>query len=248
MPVHDWTKVPAGIFHALHFGWIAAMRTCLNDGLLPPDYYALPEQIIGDFNPDVLTLQRLDNRELPKVRPSGGGVSLATKPPKVRFRALNDTTKYALRARNVVIRHVSDDRVVAMIEIVSPGNKSGQRVIESFIDKVHKALNHGIHLLIVDLFPPGPRDPQGIHRVICDNADDGIVFDPEKPLTCVSYVGVPGADTFLEPVAVGDTLPDMPLFLTPDEYVPLPLETTYLAAWRELPAHWRDVVAGGAKA
>jgi hypothetical protein len=34
----------------------------------------------------------------------------------------------------------------------------------------------------------------------------------------------------------------MPLFLTADTYVPVPLEATYQAAWDGLPAYWRDVL------
>lgn len=41
MPVHDWTKVDAGLFHAFHLSWIANLTDRLNNGCLPPDYYAL---------------------------------------------------------------------------------------------------------------------------------------------------------------------------------------------------------------
>src|SRR5262245_53148047 len=57
MPAHDWTKVPAGIFHHFHLEWIASTAHALNHGLLPEDYYALAEQYAGVFGPDVLTLK-----------------------------------------------------------------------------------------------------------------------------------------------------------------------------------------------
>ena len=47
MPIHDWTRVEAGIFHAFHHSWVEEIARALNRGLLPPDYYALPEQIAG---------------------------------------------------------------------------------------------------------------------------------------------------------------------------------------------------------
>ncbi len=31
----------------------------------------------------------------------------------------------------------------------------------------------------------------------------------------------------------------MPLFLTPEVYIPLPLERTYESAWEAVPAYWR---------
>ena len=42
MPIHDWTRVDAGIFHAFHHDWITEIARALNRGLLPADYYALP--------------------------------------------------------------------------------------------------------------------------------------------------------------------------------------------------------------
>ncbi len=43
-------------------------------------------------------------------------------------------------------------------------------------------------------------------------------------------------------MAVGQPLPDMPLFLTPDNYVSVPLEASYLDAWRGDPQRWRRVL------
>lgn len=53
MPIHDWTKVDAGIFHAFHHGWIEELARALNRGLLPADYYALPEQHAAGFGPEI---------------------------------------------------------------------------------------------------------------------------------------------------------------------------------------------------
>jgi hypothetical protein len=134
-----------------------------------------------------------------------------------------------------------------MVEIVSPGNKNHQRGLDSFVSKARAALSAGIHLLLVDLFPPGPRDPQGIHAAIWGTDEGGDFSLPaDKPLTCGSYLGGPAAEAFIEPVAVGDALPKMPLFLTPDVYVPTPLEDTYRLAWDGMPVYWRDVVSGEA--
>ena len=61
---------------------------------------------------------------------------------------------------------------MALLEIISPGNKNNQNGLNAFVRKAREALAAGLHLLIVDLFPPSPRDPQGIHRAIWD-ADCG---------------------------------------------------------------------------
>jgi hypothetical protein len=35
LPIHDWTRVDAGIFHHFHQGWIVALANALNAGKLP---------------------------------------------------------------------------------------------------------------------------------------------------------------------------------------------------------------------
>lgn len=162
MPVHEWTRVNAGIFHDFHHGWIEDLKRTLNQGLLPPGYYALAEQIAGGLGPDVLTLQAPTKGRL--VPNSGGGIALAVAPPKVWFRGQTEVDQYADKANAIAIRHASDHRVVAMVEIVSPGNKSSRHGLRKFVEKAVGLLRAGIHLLIIDLFPPGPRDPQGSTR------------------------------------------------------------------------------------
>jgi hypothetical protein len=241
MPAHDWTRVNAGIFHHFHQGWITSISRALNGGLLPPGYYALAEQIAGGVGPDVLTLEG----PTPDLPPSEGavGVSLATRPPKVQFRVRTETDRYAAKADALVIRHTSGHRVVAMVEIVSPGNKSSRAGLRSFVEKAAEALRAGVHLLVVDLLPPGPRDPQGIHRAVWDElTDNDFTLPAGRPLTAVAYIGGPCQEAFIEPFAVGQPVPEMPLFLKDEEYVPLPLEATYQRAWEDVPAYWRAVL------
>ena len=99
MPVHDWTKVPAGIFHHFHHSWIEEIARALNRGLLPRDYYAMSEQITGGFGPDVLTLNLPVSGSLSaESPPSPGGIAVADAPPKVRFRARTEIDDVVRRA------------------------------------------------------------------------------------------------------------------------------------------------------
>jgi hypothetical protein len=66
----------------------------------------------------------------------------------------------------VVIYHATGDRIVALIDILSPGNKHSQHTIDDFLDKVIAALREGYHVMVIDLFPPGRYDPSGMHGVI----------------------------------------------------------------------------------
>jgi hypothetical protein len=244
MPIHDWTRVDAGIFHDFHHEWISEIKRALNRGLLPPEYYALAEQVAGRAGPDVLTLQKPGPASQPPDEPSGG-VAVAKAPPRVRFHCRTEVDHYATKAKAVVVRHRSNHQVIAMVEIVSPGNKSSQNGLRAFVRKADETLLAGVHLLIADLFPPSKRDLTGIHPLIGGDGDE-FTFSADRPLTLVAYVGGPFREAFIEPVAVGQSLPEMPLFLTPEIYVPVPLEATYQAAWEAVPAYWRDVVGTSA--
>jgi len=216
---------------------------------LPDDYYAQAEQIIGPFGPDVLTLQETDAVEVipkPENAPDSsndGGVAVAMRPPPTRWTAQAEMDDYVSKRRTMVIRHSSNDRIVALIEIISPGNKSTRHALTSFVEKAVEAIYRGYHLLIVDLFPPGPRDPHGIHEAIWSEiVNDRVELPPNEPLTLVSYASGPTKHAYIEPTAINHALIDMPLFLTPDRYIPVPLEETYLAAYHGVPRRWRVVL------
>jgi hypothetical protein len=147
----------------------------------------------------------------------------------------------------LAIRHVSGHRLVALLEIASPANKDRPRTVEDFAAKAVSALDVGVHLLLVDLFPPGPYDPEGMHGVICqrlEQSDEPYDLPADEPLTLASHAAGPRVEVYLEHLAVGARLPEMPLFLRPDRYIYVPLEATYLEAYRGMPAYWRDVLEG----
>ena len=245
MPVHDWTRVDPGIFHAFHHDWITELARALNAGILPKDYYALPEQHAAGFGPDVLTLQgSADDEDSPAGAGSSRGTTgLLVAPPKLSPTAETDMEFYRRRQTPIVVRHVSGDRVVAMIEIVSPGNKSTRKALRSFIEKAAELLDHGIHLLIVDLLPPGPRDPHGIHAAIWDEiAGQEYVPPVGQPLTVAAYETALTVRAYVRHIAAGETLPEMPLFLEPSGCVPVPLEATYQTTFGGMPERWRRVL------
>jgi hypothetical protein len=248
MPIHDWTRVTAGIFHHFHQRWIGEISDALNDGRLPPDFYALAEQVAGDFGPDVLALQ-IDAPDAgttsgePSLNGDQGTMTITASPPRVHYTAQTEMDQYALKQSTLIVRHTSGDRIIALIEIVSPGNKSSRYGLRSFIEKAAAALYRGYHLLLLDLQPPTPRDPQGIHGALWEEIADASYRAPaNKPLTLAAYDAGPPKTAYVEPVAVGDPLPDMPLFLASERYVPVPLEATYQAAWRSVPQRWRRVL------
>jgi len=227
MPVYNWTRVDAGIFHHFHQDWIAAICRRLNSGLLPLYYYALIEQETGEDGLDVRTL-----KSLPRTKS-----------------ALVDESSYLpyLKKQNiVVVRHVPDDEPVAVLLILSRGNKSSRLALQAVLDNVLALVHARIHVLLVDLFPPTSRDPFGVHSALWEEAK-GIHFEPpaDKPLTLAVYEAGEELGAFGVPIAVGDVLPAMPLLLRQGATVAVPLGETYASTWRGMPHRWREVLERG---
>lgn len=214
MPIHDWSRVDAGLFHAFHLGWIVGLSQALNSGLLPSGHYALPEPSIGGQAADVLPLNSPEDLIC------------------------------AHKADRITVRN-GHDHIIAVVEIVSPGNKSSNSALRSFVEKAVKLLDQGIHLLVIDPFRPTKRDPKGIHKAIWDEFLDED-FEPPigLPLTLVSYDAGPPLTAYVEPVAIGDVLPDMPLFLKPGFHVSAPLEASYQTTWGRFPAPMKKLLEG----
>jgi hypothetical protein len=250
MPIHDWARVEAGIFHHFHLSWIDAIARALNAGILPTDYYAMGEQHAAGFEPDVLTLHAepaggsngdAEEKGGRASTSESGGVLLA--PPTACLVAETETEFYRRKQNSVVVRHASGDRIVAVVEIVSPGNKSTRHALEQFVRKAADFLDRRVHLLILDLHPPGRFDPSGVHGAIWDYIAGQEYSAPgDKPLTLASYESGLTFRAYVEPVAVRDALPNMPLFLEPGGCVLVPLEATYQTAWEAVPRRWKRVL------
>jgi hypothetical protein len=241
MPIHDWTRAPSGYFHHFHQRWTGAICDALNAGLLPKGIFALVEQYSGALVPDVLALETepLQDRDWSGSR---GGAALATEPPGTRFVSREDQEiVYAAKANRVALHR--DDETIAVIEIVSPGNKGNQIALRRFVKKSLELLERGINLLVVDLFPPTQRDPEGIHPAIWSGInDEPFALPADKRLTLASYVADTFKTAYVEPVAAGDSLPAMPLFLDSEKYMRVPLEETYEATWKGCPAEFKQRV------
>jgi len=238
MPIHDWTKVDDGVFHDFHHAWIEEIRRALNRGLLPPDYYAMAEQHAGGFGPDVLALQGKVGRQ-----EKGARTSTLVAPPKPTIRAESPTAFYRRKQAAVVVRHVSGDDVVAVVEIASRGNKSNRAAIEQFVEKACELFAARVHLLVADLHPPGRLDPGGLHGAIWQEwTSQGYEPPPGMLLTVASYEAAGDVVAYIEPAAVGCELRDAPLFLEPGGCVLVPMEATYRSAFDVMPWRWREVL------
>ncbi len=244
MPVHDWTKADAATFHDFHQAWTIELRNALNGGGLPYGYFALAEQSLGGPIPDAITLQKAGGAQATPHNGNAGAVAVIDAPPRAQFVTSLEKQTYADKANRLVVKHRLG-RVVAVIEIVSPGNKVSQHALRAFVEKAAALLRQGIHLLVVDLFPPTSRDPQGIHKAICDEFENvDFKLPSEKPLTIAAYCAGETTTAYVDTVGVGDPLPPAPIFLDPYSHVLAPLESSYMTTWSKCPDVVRGLVEG----
>jgi hypothetical protein len=196
MPIHDWNRIPSGIFHHFHQDWSIEIARTLNRGNLPKGLSALVEQRAG-------TVESWGKKDL------NGGLVTRERP---NTSIVRKTAKqiYADRANRVTVRHHLG-RILAVIEILSPGNKDSRASLRDFVEKTIDFMRQGVHLLLIDLFPPSPRDPFGIHKMIWDEIhEEEFQFPPGKDRILASYRMGDERIAYVEPVGVGDSLPSMP--------------------------------------
>lgn len=246
MPIHDWKKPEAGLFHNFHAGWVLQIKNSLN-GILPPDYYALVERSTDKRRvPDVLTLQSSQ----PAPRNGSAAATLTLEKPKISLTNRLDWEADSFRRRmNHVAVRGSNDRLVAIVEVLSPGNKSSDRGFRKFLAKVIDLLEQGVHVLLIDVHKPTSRDPRGIHDAVLRRmSNDSYSFPAGKNLTFASYDASGDVSAYVVPAAVGDVCPEMPLFLEAEGCVHIPLEQTYLNAWNAEPKQFHEQVENPQKA
>ena len=243
VPLHDWTRVRPGAYHDFHNSWATYLKRDLKR-LLPPGFYAETDSVVL-FDPpddtgtarreiDVLGLHRdptaVDTDTAAGAEPMpAGGVALAEAPALVRLDDFAPT-----RRRRILVRHGSGDRVVALIEFASPGNRDAAPKVATFASKIVHGLRAGVHVLLIDPFPPTAAAPVGLHGAVAERFGADPRFDPAAPLTFVGYRACPDARASVQGRAVGDEPPRVPLFLDREWFVFADLAPSYAAAVDDL--------------
>ena len=129
---------------------------------------------------------------------------------------------------------------------MSKGNKSGRKAFDDFVRKAAELLAHQVQILISifnlrrGAIPRASTAPSGMKS-------PGMPYyrPVDKPLTLAAYESGSIVRAHVQPVAVGDPLIPMPLFLEPGRYVEVPLEEIYQAEFASVPRRWRAVLETG---
>jgi hypothetical protein len=246
MPLRDHFHPPLSkkrSWEELHGQWPAMIVLALARKL-PPRYIAGPRVHLGPyFEIDVASFEE---EGLPGVASAGsgqqGGVATTVwAPPRPTwevFTDLPDQDEYEVR----VYDEEHERRLVAAVELVSPGNKDRPESRRAFVAKCATLMRQDVSVVIVDVVTIRPFNLYAELLAFIGQTDPALA--PEPPtLYATACCWKPVADslrrtsrlqTWAYPLKVGQSLPTLPLWLANDVSVPLELESSYEESCRIL--------------
>lgn len=237
MPLLDHFNPPLNRTHpwrSFHGAWAAAMARMLNQGVLPLGYYAVP--LVDRDGPIEIDVAALREREAlgsaeihstPRTwTPPAPGLAVAVELPA---------------ADEVEVQVFADDgdpRLVAAVEFLSPRNKDRPQARQAFAIKCVGYLRQGSSLVVVDTVTTRKADLNATILSLV-REDGGTALTPSR-LSAASYSAIGGEDEtqhlqlWPAPLALGQPLPTLPLWIAADYSVPLDLEASYQATCTDL--------------
>lgn len=233
MPLLDHFRPPIDPrvgWESFHHRWANAVADHL-DRLLPSQFFARVEVHLGaDVATDVT-----EEELLPPAGANGArGVAVQTYTPPAATAVIP-----AVFPDEAAVEVRSADpgaRLLAVVELVSPGNKKGPEPRAAFVSKAAAYLQHGIGLVVVD---PVTDRHFNLHdqlaRSLAGSDEYAMPGGPSTYAAAFRPAADPGGvEAWAYPLAVGDPLPVVPLYLRGHGCVPLDLEATYTETRRRV--------------
>ncbi len=240
MPLRDHFRSPVNDTHSwdeVHGQWPGEIVRNLFT-ILPPGFRAAPKVYLGSsFEVDVSTYES-DEQAARAVADSGADTTATLTALSPTFTAkayLADQDEYEVRIYDTE----RNRRLVAAIEIVSPSNKDRPDTRDLFVGKVVALLQQDVCVSLVDLV--SIRQANLYAELLARLGESDPHLAPTPPhLYAVTLCfrkpprSRPLFDAWFYPMTVGDPLPTLPIWLSPDLRVMLPLETSYQETCRLL--------------
>ena len=235
MPLLDHFNPPLNRTHpwrSFHSAWAAAMARLLNQGVLPAGYYAVPlVERDGPIEIDVAAL-----REHEASGAAGESATPETWAPPAPGLAVAVELPAADAAEVQVFADDGDPRLAAAVELLSPRNKDRPQARQAFAVKCVGYLQQGSSVVVVDTVTTRRADMNAAILSLL-----GITATvPPSSLSAVSYRAVGHEEETQQlllwpaPLALGQSLPTLPLWIAPDFSVPLDLDASYQATCTDL--------------
>lgn len=210
-----------------HGAWATKLAVDLNEHL-PDGWYAEPtvqwaiEVDVAAFEESEALVGTL------ATGPSAGTWEPAAPAKTIDFSLTTDVVEVK------VYRDFTDFPLVGVIELVSPANKDRPETREAFVSKCDTYLRDGIGLVMVDIVT---KHNANLHALLMDRLDDPEPRD--EPLYASAYHpvkrnGETKLEIWYEPLAVGQELLSMPLFLKNGPRACVNLADTYRQTLRDL--------------
>jgi Protein of unknown function (DUF4058) len=233
VPLRDHFRSPVNDTHSwdeVHGGWPMEIVRHLTT-ILPAGFRAAPKVHLGSpFEVDVSTYD-LDSRdsETNADSPDSGTGTLTALSPTLTVEAdLSEQDEYEVRIYDAE----RGRQLVAAIEIVSPSNKDRANTRELFVGKVASLLQQGVCVSLVDLVSIRQANLYADLLKLLGRADPALARTTPYLYAVTLRSRKPPKrrqllDAWFYPMIVGQSLPTLPIWLTPDLRVMLPLETSY---------------------
>lgn len=234
MPLLDHFRPPLSLqrhWESFHTTWATAIADALNQDWLPDGYFA-EEQLhpAARVEIDVATFEE-------EARRAAGGVAVAGprtySPPAPQWTIPGVTIE---GVELLVFQSEGGPTLVGAVELISPGNKDRTTARSAFATKFASYLHQGIGLVIVDVVTSRSAN---LHNDLVALLGQSAEYQspPTAELYAVAYRPLRRGqqdeiDIWAQPLAVGKSLPTLPLGLAADLLVPINLESTYTAACR----------------
>lgn len=211
----------------LHGAWPGTIAFRLNT-ILPREFRSGVRVHLGSATDIDAAAFENENPPISTFETGGTGTAVAWMPARPTLLLETDAPtppEYEVR----VYDERRGRRLVAAVEIVSPGNKDRPESREAFVSKRHALLQQDVCVVIVDLV----TDRQA--NLYADLADRLGADPPAVAQASIYAVSCRGLKTrgrwrveeWEHELAVGSPLPTLPLWLTDRLQVPLELETSY---------------------
>lgn len=235
MPLRDHFRPPVSSHHSwegFHAQWPAMLVLRLFP-TLPDGYTAEPRVHLGQyFELDIGGFESDNGGGMSNATTGAGGVATAphpAPPPTSTVEAdLGEQYEYEV----LVFDEDRGRTLVAAVEFVSPGNKDRPEHRRAFVAKCAALLQKGVCVSIVDVVTVRQFNLYADLRELIGQPDPVLGAEPPN-LYAVTLRGrkrvrrKPLLDTWFYPLAPGQPLPSLPIWLDADLGVSLDLEGSY---------------------
>jgi hypothetical protein len=240
MPLRDHFRPPLDEVHSwdeLHGMWPAMIVRKLVE-VLPEPYFAAPGVHLGTLYEVDIGTYRKPGAEPVAPDAANGGAAVATyAPPKPTL-----TLEPRLPNQDVYEVRIYDSRrnrhLVAAIEIVSPSNKDRGESRATFISKVATLLKNDICVSIVDVVSTYDVNLYAELMSFIQGVDPALGSEPPPMYAATLRMRYEDRrrmmDNWYHPLAVGQPLPTLPIWLKETWAISLDLESSYEETCRTL--------------